>query len=275
MVMLRFFRELRGYIARPNEIAAVRSERLKFSFFVQLHILVAFLLTLSMTGNVVTGVRALADQAMKLPAGVEFSKTGADLSITGLAQPFSFGEAGDVVTIDTTGATAERPASSTIFIGKTFIEMAPTENQAGQRMLWSEGEDFAIKLDQFKKAFSEQEAAIVTIFTLVLFSYFVLSSLVFSFLLVVTWSVLATIATRIIRGWKPMVFREVLAIHLVAISGPVLLWALFVASNAGAATAVEVFSFVVYSVLGLYAAQGVFDPPGASEKTDKPDTQEK
>lgn len=269
MVFMRFFRELRGYIARPNEIAAARRERLKFSFFVQVHIFVAFVVTASMISGVNHLVTETAHQLQKISPGVVISKAGSELAIAGITQPITFGEPDSLITVDTTGVLTERPVSSTMFIGKNAIELAPTDNQAAQKMLWSEGRDFVVNVDELRELFVANQATVHVLFVMFLFVYFTLSSLIFSSVVVATWSVLASIATRFMAGWSPLTFREALRLHTVAITGPLVLWGLFVAIGFRGAAAVELFSFVVYSVIALRVTNSDEPPAPAHSSGNK------
>lgn len=264
---MRFPREFRGYIANINFLAAARKEPLKFSYFFQLHLFVAFVLALSITPVITDLVRSVGAKLEKIPQGITLEKKGAQLIATGVQQPFTLTDGSFVLTLDTTGVIKNRPASSTVFLSKEALEVAPQAGQAVQRVLWQDGGDFTIPLDNARTALTNHEAAAVTALTLLVFLYFFVSSLIFSILLVVLWSMLANVAYRLI--FKEVVtYRDALAFHMVAITGPLVLWGICVATGLGVASVVEVIAFVVYSILGLrFGGRGAAPtvPPVSSE----------
>jgi hypothetical protein len=155
-----------------------------------------------------------------------------------------------VLSIDTTGGLTTRPASSTVFISSEALDIAQMGSQPAQRMLWKDGGDFKIIVDDVRNAVVTHEAIAVIVVTLLMFLYFFLSSGIFSVGLILVWSLVASLLYWIIFREKVLV-RNVVALHMVAITAPLILWSLCVAVGFPIATVVEVFAFVVYSILGL------------------------
>jgi Protein of unknown function (DUF1189) len=248
--MMRFLRELRAYIVRIDVLAAARFEPLKFSYFFQLHLFVAFILALALTPSVTDVVRSISYKLQKIPQGIVIEKKDAKLIITGIAQPYTFVDGSLVLSIDTTEGFTTRPASSTVFISSEALDVAQMGSQPAQRMLWKDGGDFKIIVDDVRNAVVTHEAIAVIMVTLLIFLYFFLSSGIFSVGLILVWSLVASLLYWIIFREKVLV-RNVVALHMVAITGPLILWSLCVAAGFPIATVVEVFAFVVYSILGL------------------------
>lgn len=262
--MLRFPRDLRGYIANIAFLSAARTEPLKFSYFFQLHICVAFLLAIVFTPEITDLTRTLRTKLEHVPPGIRLEKKGDYIAVSGVVQPYTFVEGAFVVTVDTTGAIKERPATSTMFISRDVFEIAPYQNQPAQHILWKDGGDFVVVIDEFKKLVQDNDRAIVIVFTLAMFAYFFMSSLVFSFMLVATWSVLSRLTSRFVFNEK-ISLRDSVAFHMVAISGPLVLWGLCVAFGLTVGALVEVISFIVYSIFGLRFI-GQQKPPEEAQK---------
>lgn len=267
--MMRFLREFRGYIARPGEIAAARKEPLKFSYFFRLHLFIAFIMAFIFTPDITDMVRALSSRLQQLPQGIVAQKQGDSLKITGVQQPYTFVDGEFIVTVDTTGTVTERPASSTVFISKDAFEVADSTTRPADRVLWKDGGDFILKFDEVQNLLSDREALAVIVLTIVLFLYFFVSSIIFSILLVITWSIVASVAYRFVFR-EALPFRDALAVHMVAITAPLVLWGLSVMSGYTAGPIVEIIALVVYSILGLRFAN-IFRAPGAgTDSSDKP-----
>lgn len=265
--MLRFPRDLRGYIANIAALSAARTEPLKFSYFFQLHLGVAFLLSAVFTPEITDLVRTLATKLERVPPGISMVKNGKYLVVTGIAQPYVFSDGALTVTVDTTDAIKARPATSTAFIGREILDIAPYGNQPDKKILWEKGGDFRLVVDDFKKMVQENERSLVIILTLSIFAYFFVSSLIFSTMLVVAWSILARLTSSFVFNEK-ISLRDSLAFHMVAISGPLVLWGLCVAFGLTAGALVEVISFIVYSIFGLRFA-GHSKPPEAKQNSVK------
>lgn len=248
--MLRFPREFRGYIADINFLAAARKEPLKFSYFFQLHLFVAFLLAITFTPIITDLIRSAASKLEKIPLGVTLEKKGVELSVTGVSQPYTLVDGPFVLTLDTTGTTKERPASSTVFVSKEALEVAYEAGKPTQHILWKDGGDFKFSIDEFRSLIVNHEAAAVIVLSLIVFVYFFVSSVVFSVILIVLWSALSSVMYGLVFHEK-VSYRDALAFHMVAITGPVVLWGICVAIGLSIGPMVEVITFVVYSILGL------------------------
>ncbi len=264
-MMMRFPRAFRGYIANINILAAARHEPLKFSYFFQLHLLIAFVLALSLTPNITDLIQSAAAKLERIPQGITVEKKGDNLIVTGVAQPLTVTDEDFVMTVDTTGSIKERPASSTVFISGLALDVAPAEGREAQHILWKDGGDFKVQVDDIRNALVGHEAAAVTALTLLVFLYFFVSSLIFSVLLIVLWSALASVSYRMMFGEK-VTYRDALAFHMVAITAPLVLWGICVVAGLGIAPVVEVIAFVVYSILGLrFGGRGIVPPAAATE----------
>lgn len=262
--MLRFPRELRGYIADIKVLSAARHEPLKFSYFFQLHLFVAFLLVLVLTPEITTIVRSAAAKLEKFPQGISLEKKGGALVVKGVAQPLTVSDGDFVMTIDTTGATKERPVSSTIFISAEALDMAADGDRPAQKILWKDGGDFSFVLDELRTTILQNEGSAVVILTLALFLYFFVSSVLFSTLLIVLWSVVAS-ASHLLVFKEKISLRDTIALHMVAITAPLILWAICVLSGIAVGPVVEVIVFVVYSIIGLRFG-GLSKPPAVDQK---------
>ena len=265
--MLRFPRDLRGYIANIAFLSAARTEPLKFSYFFQLHLCVAFLLAIIFTPEITDLTRTLRTKLERVPPGIRLEKKGDHIEVAGVSQPYTLSDGSFVLTVDTTGSIKERPATSTMFIAREVFEVAPYGNQPAQQMLWKNGGDFVLVVDDLKKMVQENERAIVIVFTLAIFAYFFMSSVLFSVMLIATWSVLARLTSSFVFNEK-ISLRDSLAFHMVAISGPLVLWGLCVAFGLTAGALVEVISFIVYSIFGLRFG-GHSKPPEAKQNSVK------
>ncbi|MCX6781491.1 MAG: DUF1189 family protein [Candidatus Magasanikbacteria bacterium] len=270
--MFQFLREFRKYSSSLHGIAAARIEPLKFSYFFQLHLVIAFLIALTLTANVTDVVRTTSVTLQKMPAGVSVEKTGVNLKVSGLQQPYTLATDAFTATIDTTGATQSRPTSSTVFISATAFEIAADADsgRAAQRVTWSDGGDFSFNTDEIRSALVDHESTAVMVMTLIIFAYFFLSSLILSALLVVVWSLLGMFSQRLVARGR-ITFREAAAVHMVAITTPLTLWGLFVIAGLPGAPLVEGIVFVLYSVLAIRLSGGIVPPAAKSggAKTEK------
>lgn len=266
-MIVRFARDLFGFVTSAQQLAVARTQPLRIAYFVTLHILAAFIVAVSFTGDITTLTRRASETLQKLPSGMVATKQGDRLTVTGVPQPFTFSDGSLVMTIDTTGATSARPASSTVFISADRMEVVGAGASApAESMRWSEGDDFVLPIDKVRTLLSDYEATAVTVLTMFMFLSFVIGSVIFSIVLVVVWSVFIALTHRLMFGQKISI-RDALALHLVALSAPVLLWALSVVSGIGPAPLVETIAFVVYSVIGLRFA---VPPAAASGSTSAP-----
>ncbi len=262
--MLRFPRELRGYIADIKVLSAARTEPLKFSYFFQLHLFVAFLLVLILTPEITTIVRSAAAKLEKFPQGISLEKKGEALVVKGVAQPLTVSDGDFVVTVDTTGATKERPASSTIFISAEAFDVAANGDRPAQKVLWKDGGDFSFALDEMRGTLLKNEGGAVVVLTLAMFLYFFVSSMLFSTLLIALWSLVSVFSFRI--AFKEIIsVRDAIAFHMVAITAPLILWAVCVLAGIGIGPVVEIISLVVYSIIGLRFG-GLSAPPAVDQK---------
>lgn len=262
--MLRFPRELRGYIADIKMLSAARHEPLKFSYFFQLHLFVAFLLTLVLTPEITTVIRDATAKLQKFPQGISFEKKGAALAVTGVSQPITISDDGFVVTLDTTGATKERPASSTVFISADALDVAAIQDSPAQKILWKDGGDFSFALDELRTRLSKNEGIAVIVLTMTIFFYFFVSSALFSSVLIVLWSMVMTVSHRFFFK-ESIDLRDSLAFHMAAITGPLILWALCVLAGITIGPIVEIITFVVYSIIGLRFG-GLSKPSAVDQK---------
>lgn len=262
--MLRFPRELRGYIADIKVLSAARHEPLKFSYFFQLHLFVAFLLVLVLTPEITTIVRSAAAKLEKFPQGISFEKKGGTLAVKGVAQPLTVSDGNFVVIIDTTGTTKERPASSTIFISAEALDIAADGDRPAQKVLWKDGGDFSFVLDELRTTILQNEGSAVVVLTLAMFLYFFVSSVMFSVLLIALWSMVASLSYRLVFKEK-ISLRDAVAFHMVAITAPLILWAACVLSGIAVGPVVEIIAFVVYSIIGLRFG-GLSKPPAVDQK---------
>lgn len=207
-------------------------------------------MALIFTPDITDMVRKMSSSLMKVPQGIVAEKQGDTLKISGLQQPYTFTDGEFVATIDTTGSVTARPASSTLFIGKDAFEVAGSTERPADRVLWKDGGDFTLKADEVRNVLSNNEATAVIVLTLALFLYFFVSSFIFSSLLVVTWSLVASIAFRFIFR-EELSFRDAVAVHMVVITAPLVLWGVSIVSGYGVGPIVEIIALVVYSILGL------------------------
>ncbi len=273
--MMQFPRQFRGYIANIQALAGARREPLKFSYFFQLHIFVAFFLALAFTPDITDVVRSAGHKLAQIPRGVTIEKKGADFSVSGVDQPYSLVDGDFVLMVDTVSSTPTRPAQAQVFISKEALEIvvaratqpsADKKEMEVERMLWRDGGDFKFNLDDVRGIVVDHEAAAITVVTIMIFLYFFVSSVVFSTLLISVWSVLAMVMQRFVYH-DQMSFRDALALHMAAITGPLVLWGLCIIFGIGPAPLVEVIALVVYSTLGLRFA-GVLAPPTGPSQED-------
>lgn len=265
--MMRFLREFRGYIGNIHFLSAAQHEPLKFSYFFRLHLFVAFVVAFSFTPDIIDIVRSASHKLTQIPQGITVEKKGAVLQITGLVQPYTLSDGEFNMVVDTTGATKDRPTSSTVFVTKDALSIAPVDGRPEQRVLWQDGGDFTIKLDEARDLLTNHEGTAVTVMTLLVFLYLFVSSGIFSTLLVVLWGLLSSVLYRLVFRQK-LAVRDAIALHMVAVTAPLVLWGICVITGLGSAPLVEVIVFVVYSVLGLRFGS-YFKPPGEQSSSDK------
>ncbi len=258
---MRFFREFRGYISDPRAIGTARVLPLKFSYFFRLHMFVAFVVVLALLPELSGVVGAFGEKLLALPKGVHVEKRGADLIVTGLAQPYVAGGTTNLITIDTTGVQHEHLVSSTIFISQKLIDIAAQDNLAEQKLYWADTNDFSKDIDQVKTDFSQHQGLYTGVLVCVSFAYFFFMALISSFALALVIALLVVAVQRLIYK-RSLSLRDMLAINLVAITGPVVLWGLFTIGGFPLAGLVEIIACVVYSILGLRADLGI--PPAAT-----------
>lgn len=182
-------------------------------------------------------------------------------------QPLTVSDGDFVVTVDTTGATKERPASSTIFISAEALDIAADADRPAQKVLWKDGGDFSFVLDELRATILKNEGSAVVVLTLAMFLYFFVSSMMFSVLLIVLWSIVASV-THLLVFKEKISLRDAVAMHMVAITAPLILWSVCVLSGIAVGPVVEVIAFVVYSIIGLRFG-GLSTPPEQGPKSVK------
>ncbi len=265
--MLRFPRELRGYIADIKVLSAARHEPLKFSYFFQLHLFVAFLLVAVLTPEITAMVRSVSARLEKFPPGISLDKKSGTLTVRGVQQPLTVSDGDFIVTIDTGRVLKDRPASSTVFISAEALDVAAMSGRPAQKILWKDGGDFSFALDELRTALANNEGGAVVVLTLTLFLYFFVSSVLFSSVLIVLWSIVTSLSHQFIFK-ESIGLRDAIAFHMVAITAPLILWALCVLGGIGIGPVVEIIALVVYSIIGLRFG-GLSKPPEQGSKSVK------
>lgn len=252
---MAFFRELWAYVADPRALMGAHDASLRWSYLFQLHMLVAFVLTLVFTSDVIMLVRRAQTNMAKVPDGIMIEKRGEKFVVAGVPQPITFENLGMVVTIDTTGALQARPVSTTLFITDTkLVSIDSTGNETVTP--WKDEADFSQAVDDIKRFWLENENKLVLMGVGGLFIAVLVISGLLSIGLVVGWSVLSLVFSKLFRVPRSYTFRQTLRVHAVCLSGPLLLWAALVAGGFGIATPVEAVAFVVYSMVALPPSGG-------------------
>jgi hypothetical protein len=265
--MLRFPRELRGYIADIKVLSAARHEPLKFSYFFQLHLFVAFLLVAVLTPEITAMVRSVSARLEKFPPGISLDKKGETLAVRGAQQPLTVSDGDFVVTVDTSGSLKDRPVSSTVFISAEALDVAAMSGRPAQKILWKDGGDFSFVLDELRTALANNEGGAVVVLTLALFLYFFASSVLFSTMIILLWSLVARVSYGLVFKEK-IAMRDAIAFHMIAITAPLILWAVCVLSGIAVGPVVEIITLVVYSIIGLRFG-GLSKPQEQKPKLDK------
>lgn len=243
---MRFPREFRGYISNPRALAAARVLAFRWSYVFQLHVFVAFMVSLVLMPQVVGLLETFADAVQQVPSGITFIKKGSELTVTGLQQPYTLSANYGAILIDTTGATQQRPASSTAFISKTDIDFV------SGKVAWSEMSDLRVTSDQLRSALVDHFGAFVTVIAIMVFVYFFFASAITTAFLTISFSLITVVVQRVwVKVESQHSLRDIFAVNLVAITGPLALWGLLTALGFPIGALVEVVALIVYSIVGL------------------------
>lgn len=247
---MAFFRELWMYVTKPVALQAAQSEPLRWSFLFQLHVLVAFVVSLAFMSDVIALVRQAEQTMARVPDGIIIEKRGEKFVLAGVPQPITFDNLGMTVTVDTTGVMKSRPASTTLFITDTQLVSVDSTGRESVS-LWKNEADFTQSIDEIKKFWLSSERKLVLLGAAGIFGALLIFTTLITAGLVVGWSVLALIFAKIFKKGSGVTMRQSIRVHALCITGPLLLWAALTIGGFGIATEVEAVAFVVYSMMAL------------------------
>lgn len=239
-----FWRLLKNFVTNPVAWLIVRTEGPVWSFFWQLQIFVAFVLTLAAVPLVVSSWSNLQQEIARVPAGVVLEKKGAELQLTGVTAPWSLAD--NAVVIDT-ATTTVRATSTMFFLGNKFLELAPPAQQP-QQILWVNVKDFTWRWDEVKDYLGAHSTALVVLFTVGIFLTNFVSIAINSLLLILSGATAAWLVRRYFLR-QGAAWRDEFSMSMGLLTGPLIVWLLFSLLGFGAAGVVELILFVLYSVM--------------------------
>ncbi len=242
-----FPRQFRGYISNPYALAQARIFPLQWSYVFQLHVFVAFVISVAFMPELVGLVQEVGARVAKIPAGIVFEKKGATLFVTGVALPF-------------TATTTQ----GVIVVSKDSMKVFADGVAAPKNiLLWADTRDVRVTSDDVKSIFTDHMDAAIIVVVLLTFLYFFLTNIIFSGMLILVWTMLGA-AVRIGLGKRNaavpvsgggvgggVTMRDSIAVGLVALTGPLVLWTMCTLLGLQIAGLVEIIAFIVYSTVGL------------------------
>lgn len=256
--MRAFVRAVWAYATNPYQCAHAVSggvagpERPRWSYFFQLHIVLVFIVSVVGVFSVVDAVREIASEVGRIPNGIVATNHAGVLTVSGVTQPASITLHDVSVVLDTINAGAMRAGTTTVFISKNAIVIAPQNGAPEQTLLWRDNKDFSVRVDDMKTYVVSHEGSIVTLVSLVLFVTLFVTKVVQSVVLMFLWSALGVGLYRLMLKTK-IPLRMMLAFSLYALTGPLVVWALLVIGGFPFAEPVEFILFIVYSGIGVRA----------------------
>jgi hypothetical protein len=246
-----FFRLLWQRASDVQSLSSVFGKPIEWSFMFRVHVLLVGLVVAVLSSNLVSTIRQVGAYIHKIPTGIVAEKKNDTLVITGMRQPFTFHDADFVLNVDTTTSTVT-PVASGITIGAHDAYL--NTPQSSQHVIWSEEPDFRYTSDQIIAWWNAHESVMVVGFTLLVFVFMLVGKILGSLFMVLLWSALVLLVHRLLKKKVPM-FRDLFAMNMVALIGPLFLWTLLSMGGFGGAALIETIAFIIYSGLALHVAQ--------------------